>query len=132
MTDRLRAVQRLLGVRNQLKRVAEWKLAGLNGQVSALGEAQREVIGALNAGHDLHGLFVGAMARHLGVLGKRSEEASAAAARQAQELRERTGQAKCAERLARKVELDGRREQEKAVLGEVIDQLARPGGASLP
>ena len=127
---RLESLRRILAVQSQLKRRAEWKLADLESKGQEIDKSQQEVIAALNADHNLHGLFVETMSRNLAALAKRSDAVRAAAEVERQELRERSGMVRQAERRARIVDQENRRVRERTRLEDIIDELARPDRAS--
>ncbi len=126
MSDkRLRTLHRILSVQEQLRRTAETKLAGLQRRERELNAAQAEIIAALNGNHHLHGLFVAEMSRSLGKLAKQADDVRAAKDIQGQELRDRTGMVRQAERRVRDVSQDSEREIERSRLEDVLERLAR-------
>jgi len=82
MTDRLRAMQRVLKVQKQLHRLAQWKLTGLEQQEEALNGRQEHLLRFLDEEGSYTALFGEALMRRLRNVGE--EKAKVLAAKQEQ------------------------------------------------
>lgn len=133
MQRRARKSHRVLALQQQLNRIEQWKLAELQRRLAGLETEQRELIGALNEDHALHGLFIDTMARRLSSL---AEEAVVVGRdKDAQSVRavEHSAKVKLAERLAEARDLDVQRADDRRQLLDMIEQfLRRPRTTSLP
>jgi hypothetical protein len=131
MKKRLQAVNRILTVQEQLRRLAEGKLAELERRETALQASRRDLVSALNEDPVLHGLFIEAMARRVRSISSDIAKVERAKEAQVKHLLETTGRMKRVERVAGALDRAYRTELEKKELAELIDEL-RPSGASLP
>ncbi|WP_157961486.1 hypothetical protein [Microvirga flavescens] len=132
MDKRLRKTQRLLKVQEQMHRIAEWKLAGLQRQASELRDAQETLIQTLNDDDALHGLFVAPAARRLQQLAGQSSQVEAAQTAQSQIVLDKAMQVKRTERMVGTLEQEHRRNTEKKDYLSLLDRLATKRDASLP
>ena len=123
--NRLRTLHRILTIQEQLRRVAEVKLAALQKEEQELDTAQEEIVAALNRDGPLHGLFVTSMSKALGKLATRGDQVRDLKESQAEDLRKRTGIVRQAERRAREVDQAARREVERMRLVDIIERVAR-------
>jgi hypothetical protein len=133
MSRRSARGHRVLALQRQLNRIEQWKLAELQMRLAALDTAQRELIGALNEDHALHGLFIDTMAQRLGSLAE--EEAQVKRAKDVQTLLalESATREKLAERMARAGDRDAQREEDARRLLDIVEGLLqRRRDASLP
>jgi hypothetical protein len=132
MNRRLRKIERLLALQEQLHRLAEWKLAALDRKKAELASDQASLVGALNRDDPLHGVFIEAMARRLNALAREADRVNRARAAASRRLTEEGLTLKRAERMTVRV-----RRQYEEILGkrgfaDLIDRLAKPDDASLP
>jgi hypothetical protein len=132
MNRRLRKIERLLALQEQLHRLAEWKLAALDRKKAELASDQASLVGALNRDDPLHGVFIEAMARRLNALAREADRVNRARAAASRRLAEEGLTLKRAERMTVRV-----RRQYEEILGkrgfaDLIDRLAKPDDASLP
>jgi hypothetical protein len=132
MNRRLRKIERLLALQEQLHRLAEWKLAALDRKQAELASDQASLIGALNRDDPLHGVFIEAMARRLNALAREADRVNRARAAASRRLAEEGLTLKRAERMTVRA-----RRQYEEILGkrgfaDLIDRLAKPDDASLP
>jgi len=133
MADRLAKVRRIQAVQAELHRLAEWRLAGLARKQQELAEEQTVLIETLNDEDQLHGLFVGAMARRLRTLAGETERVKVAHEAQTDRVLDEARRLKQAERMVDRVSVDHRRETEKRDLQALVEALlARRRDASLP
>ena len=130
MQKRLTTLRRLLSVEQQMKRMADAKLADLQRRKAALQDEERELVAALNGEGPFQGLFVDAVARRLTRVAEEAERAEAERQAQAGRVLDRSLRVSRAERLLEKVARECRHELEKRDLAELIEQAA--GRASLP
>lgn len=122
--QRLQKAERLHKVQEQLHRIAEWKLAELQRQITGLQEAQETLIQTLNNDDVLHGLFVESAARRLSNLAKDEERLRQAAKVQTRVVCDRAMQAKRIERFNEVLSVEGRRAAEKENYLQLLDALA--------
>jgi hypothetical protein len=132
MRQRLAKVRRILRVQEQLARVEEWKLAALERRGAEVEAAERELIGALNADHELHGLFLDVMARRLCSLSEEAGRICAERDAQASRVRAQSAKLRMAERMLQTATAELRGEEAKRDLLDLIDDLAGRERASLP
>jgi hypothetical protein len=132
MDRRLRKIERVLAVQQQLHRLAEWRLAGLDRERRELAASEVQLVAALNQDEKLQGVFVEAMARRLAAIARDGERVNRAREVQGRRLFEEGRKLKMVERMNDRV----RREYQKAFarqgFGELLETLARPDDASLP
>ncbi len=127
---RLKKIDRIMQVQEQLHRAAEWKLANLVRKQSELSEAQEQAIEALNDDGAFHGLFVDAMARRLHMLGSEADRVRQAQSAQTEVVREEALRLKTTERLSEKLGREQRRALEKRSFQELLEGLAAKRDAS--
>jgi hypothetical protein len=129
---RLRAIQRIAGVQEQLRRSAEWKLADLQRQESALRKRESDLVSFLGGGHAFSGLFAAAMARRFRTLSEEIAAVGRAKDAQRAHLMRQAGRAKRAERLLARLEMKDRSSREAQDLNDLLEQLAGRAKASPP
>lgn len=132
MDKRLRKTTRLLKVQEQLHRIAEWKLAGLQAKAAELQNAQEALIRTLNDDDALYGLFVEARSKRLQVLAAEANVVEKAQDEQRKAAFERAMQVKRTERMVDVITTETRREVEKKEYLAILDGLATKSNASLP
>jgi len=132
MRKRLQTLQRIVEVKEHLRRSAEWRLARLTRDELALLEDQRSVIAALNADQPLHGLFVEAMARSLRSTSEKLDRVRSAQAKERAELAAQTSQLRQGERALREVARQHERVAEGKALTEAVEADLARRDASLP
>ncbi len=103
MTDRLKKIERLLALQQQLHRLAEWKLAALDRKKAELASEQESLFGALNDDEPLQGLFVEAMARRLNALARETDKVNRARECASRRLAQEGLTLKRAERMTERV-----------------------------
>ncbi|MBK1622015.1 hypothetical protein [Afifella marina] len=130
MKDRSKKIERILQVQKKMHEVAEWELADISRQGSALDQERRALIEALNDDDTFHGLFVDAKVKRLSRL---SSEADQLARRQAEQTAQVLAQArrlKTTERLSGKLERESRKAEERRSFQLLLEAFARPTDAS--
>jgi hypothetical protein len=132
LKNRLAKLARIVEVKDHQRRSAEWRLGRLRQEEAAVLEDQQAIIAALNEDQPLHGLFVEAMAKHLGVLSQKLDHLRRAQARQTAELRTHTGQFRQADRMLADASRKQARADEWKELSDVIDAALARRDASLP
>jgi hypothetical protein len=135
MRDRTRRMERLLEVQQAMHRLEEWRLAALDRERHAIGEAEAELVGRLGGDDPFLRLFADLASRHLRSLAvttgrlARDREVQSARTFAAALAAKRT------ERFAERSIREERREGEKRRLQSVIEAFgasAADGDASLP
>ncbi len=124
--------RRILVALEQLHRVEQWKMADLERRLAELEKEQLELIGALNATHALHGLFIDATARRLGTTAEEAERVARAKEAQALTLKEHATRVKISERVTLVHEQEAAREREAKELLEIVEQTVGSKRTSLP
>jgi hypothetical protein len=131
--DRLDKVRRIKRLQGELHKLAEWRLAQLAQRERGLAEQQEALVASLNDEDQLHGLFVGSMARRLKSLAGEAERVRAMREVQSGRVLDEAKRLKRADLMAGRIESDERREAEKRDLLRLIEALAgRRRDASLP
>jgi hypothetical protein len=132
MDKRLRKTTRLLKVQEQLHKIAEWNLIGLQRRAKELQDAQETLIHTLNNDEVLHGLFVESRARRLQTLAGEASQVEIAREEQRKIALERAMQVKRTERIVDSIAVEHRRTVEKKDYLALLDGLATKNDASLP
>jgi hypothetical protein len=127
MEKRLKSIKRVIAVQEQLRRLAEGKLADLERREANLVSSRREIVASLNEDQALHGLFLEARARRVTSLSKDIASLGRAKEAQAKHLREETGRLKRAERIADELGREHQVALDRKELGELVDRLAAQG-----
>ena len=131
MRQRLKSLSRLFEVQKQLHRAAEARLAILKRQEAEIETETCELIAALNRDDALRGLFLDAAVRRLRALADRGDQLARAREAQAQEALRHGARLKQAERMLSAAAAQARREAEKSLLADIVEDLASRH-ASLP
>jgi hypothetical protein len=124
MRKRLNSLARLVEVQTQLFHEAEARLARLKREEAAIEEEKRELFAALNGDDALRGLFIDAAVRRLRALTDRGDNLRRAREIQEREALRHGGRLKQAQRMLRSAVSAARREEEKAMLLDVVESLA--------
>lgn len=132
MEKRLRSLARIVSVKDQLRRAAEWRLAELARKEEEAAADQRAIIAALNDDHPLHGYLVDAMASHLRRVSERLDAVGREKIAETERLRKETGQLRQAERMLAEAGTAHGRTAERKALAEIIEAALARGPASLP
>ncbi|MFI4996025.1 MAG: hypothetical protein ACHQAQ_09610 [Hyphomicrobiales bacterium] len=127
MKKRLHAIKRIQTVQEQLRQLAEAKLAELERREAGLLAQRRELVGALNEDTVLHGLFIEAMAKRVRSISSDIAQLEDVKAAQAKRLLEQTGRLKRVDRAAASLDRDYQAALEKSELAELIDSFKPPG-----
>ena len=132
MDRRLRKIERVLAVQQQLHRLAEWRLAGLDRERRELQASEVQLVAALNQDEKLQGVFVEAMARRIAAIARDGERVNRAREVQGRRLFEEGRKLKMVERMNDRVRREYRKAFARHGFGELLETLARPDDASLP
>jgi hypothetical protein len=132
MDRRLRKIERVLAVQQQLHRLAEWRMAGLDRERRELVESEAQLVAALNHDEQLQGVFVDAMARRLAAIARDAERVNRAREVQGRRLREEGMKLKMVERMNDRVRRQYREAFARRGFSDLLETLARPDDASLP
>jgi hypothetical protein len=130
MKDRARAARRMLQVQKQLHRLEELKYALIQQRLARTEQEQLELSQALSEDGALHSLFIDMSARRLTALRQEAGRLAAEREEHARSLLAHAGRLRNAERLAAELELELRRDGERAELEEVLE-VALASDASL-
>jgi hypothetical protein len=131
MKVRARKLQRILKAQQQLKAAEEWRMAGLERQLSASENAEREIIATLNDESVLHGLFLDTMARRLRRQSEETRRVAEARDKQSARLIDAARKLKSVGNLGAQVQEHLRRDGDKRELADLIETLLARGDASL-
>lgn len=132
MKDRIRKLDRVLKVQEQLQKRAELKLVTIHREISELKTAQEVLIQTMNEHDTLHGLFIDVTAKRLQSLAGQTAQAEVAKTVQEKATFEAAMQVKRTEKMLSGIKLDKRRDDEKKDLISIIESFAHSGGASFP
>ncbi len=132
MRDRLKKVERVLAVQEQLHRLAQWKMAALQREKAANAEGQVDLLSALNDDNELHGLFVEAMTRRLAALSREAERLERARHVMEQHLSQEGLKLKRTERMTDRVRREHQLGRDKRLFQDLLETLAKARDASLP
>jgi len=132
MTDRFRAMQRILTVQNQLHRLAQWKLALLERQGDALEASQQHLLRFLDEEKSYTALFGEALMRRLRNIGEEKTKVAKAKQIQAGETLEELRRVGRMQRLVDDLGTKARQETERKELNDILEQLNHRRDASLP
>jgi hypothetical protein len=130
--DRLKKVERVLAVQEQLHRLAQWKMAALERQKTENADNQVGLLAALNADNELHGLFVDAMTRRLAALARDAERLERARQAMEQQLAEEGLKLKRTEKMTHRVRREHTLGRDKRLFQDILETLAKARDASLP
>jgi hypothetical protein len=126
MDRRLRKIERVLAVQQQLHRLAEWRMAGLDRERRELAESEAQLVAALNHDEQLQGVFVDAMARRLAAIARDAERVNRAREVQGRRLREEGMKLKMVERMNDRVRRQYREAFARRGFSDLLETLARP------
>ena len=132
MRSRLKKIERVLAVQEQLHRLAQWKMAALEREKTANADGQVDLISALNADNQLHGLFVEAMTRRLAALAREAERLERARGVMEKELSEEGLKLKRTEKMTDRVRREHQLGRDKRLFQDLLETLAKARDASLP
>jgi hypothetical protein len=132
MQTRLKKVERVLAVQEQLHRLAQWKMAALERAKAENADGQAGLLSALNADTELHGLFIEAMTRRLTALARDAERLERARRVMEEQLSEEGLKLKRTERMTDRVRREDQRGRDKRLFQDLLETLARARDASLP
>ena len=132
MHNRLKKVERVLAVQEQLHRLAQWKMAALERAKAENADGQAGLLSALNADTELHGLFIEAMTRRLTALARDAERLERARRVMEEQLSEEGLKLKRTERMTDRVRREDQRGRDKRLFQDLLETLARARDASLP
>jgi hypothetical protein len=129
---RMRRARRLLEVQEQLKRLEEARVAGLQLRQSEIAALHEELVSALNRDDGPSGLMVTAIVRRLKSLNEETSRNVEELNRRMAELQIHAGRAKWAERRFRDYEQQVNRIRTQKELLDLIERIITPKDASLP
>ena len=129
---RMERARRLLQVQEQLKRLEEARVAGLQLRQSEIAALQEELVSALNRDDGPSGLMVTAIVRRLKSLNEETSRNVEELNGRMAELQIHAGRAKWAERRFRDYEQQVNRIRTQKELLDLIERIITPKDASLP
>jgi hypothetical protein len=132
MQNRLKKVERVLAVQEQLHRLAQWRMAALDREKADNADGQVDLLSALNDDNQLHGLFIDAMTRRLTALARDAERLERARRVMEQQLSEEGLKLKRTEKMTDRVRRDYVRGRDKRLFQDLLETLAKARDASLP
>ncbi len=132
MRDRLKKVERVLAVQEQLHRLAQWRMAALEREKAENADGQVNLLSALNTDNQLHGFFVEAMTRRLTALARDAERLERTRRVMEQKLSEEGLKLKRTERMTDRVRREHQRGHDKRLFQDLLETLAKARDASLP
>jgi predicted P-loop ATPase len=132
MQSRLKKVERVLAVQEQLHRLAQWRMAALEREKTENANGQADLLSALNDDSRLQGLFVEAMTKRLAVLAREAERLERARRVMEQQLSEEGLKLKRTEKMTDRVRREHQRGHDKQLFQDLLETLAKARDASLP
>lgn len=132
MQNRLKKIERVLAVQEQLHRLAQWKMAALEREKADNAGGQADLLSALNEDNQLHGLFVDAMTRRLTALSREAARLERARRAMEQQLSEEGLKLKRTEKMTDRVRREHIRGRDKRLFQDLLETLAKARDASLP
>ncbi len=129
---RLRKIERVLAVQEQMHRLAEWRIAALDREKAEIARGQESLLGALNGDDPMHGLFVEAMTRRLTALTREADRLAKAREVMEKKLTEETLKLKRTERMTDRVRREHATSEEKRLFQDLLETLGKTRDASLP
>ncbi len=132
MHNRLKKIERVLAVQAQLHRLAQWKMAALERAKAENADGQVDLLSALNADTELHGLFVEAMTRRLTALARDAERLERARRVMEEQLAEEGLKLKRTEKMTGRVRREHAQGRDKRLFQDLLETLAKARDASLP
>jgi hypothetical protein len=128
MKRRLQAIRRLVAVQDQLRRLAEWKLADIDRQIAEVAAAQADLDRFVDRSHPISGMLLGVVTAQRRRLGVRAVQLKEARVGQAERVLEASRSFKLAENIEGRVDEEDRRRREKAELADLIESAVQPRG----
>lgn len=132
MADRLKKIERVLAVQEQMHRLAQWRIAAVEREKAEVAQGEASLLSALNDDNQLHGLFVEAMTRRLAVLAREAERLERLRRTMEEQLSEEALQLKRTERMTDRVRREHERGRDKRLFQDLLETLAKARKASLP
>ncbi len=132
MQNRLKKIERVLAVQEQLHRLAQWRMAALERQKADNADGQADLLSALNHDNQLHGLFIDAMTRRLAALARDAERLERARRVMEQHLSEEGLKLKRTEKMTDRVRREHAHGRDKRLFQDLLETLAKARDASLP
>ena len=129
---RLKKIERVLAVQEQMHRLAEWRIAALDREKAEIARGQESLLGALNDDDPMHGLFVEAMTRRLTALTREADRLAKAREVMEKKLTEETLKLKRTERMTDRVRREHATSEEKRLFQDLLETLGKTRDASLP
>jgi len=130
MSQRVKKMDRIRKVQQQLHKMAEWELVRLQQKGTELKAAQVAVIEALNDDEKLSGLFVDAASKRLRAFATEADQVEQRRHKQAEETLDRAMQVKRTEKMLSSLKEDHRRESERRDLMAILESVVARGDAS--
>jgi hypothetical protein len=131
MTDRYRAVKRVLAVQNQMHRLAQWKLAELERKEDALRDNQERLLRFLDQEGSYTALLSDTLMRRLRNVSEQKAQTAIEKEKQAERTLEESRRKGRMQRMVDHVAGDARREEERSELRDVLEQINNRRNASL-
>lgn len=123
MSDRLAKARRIVAVREQMHKIAEWEQARLIREQAELERTRGELLASYD--HDLFGrLFAASVARRLAQVSRAAQTVGEAKARQEEKVRDEALALKRAERLETHAEVAARSEADKKAFQALVEASA--------
>lgn len=132
MKQRLKKIDRLIKVQQNLQKSAEIILANLYREETELKTAQEELLQTMGDSDALHGLFVDALAKKLKTLTLEESQTQAAIVKQKELTLEKALQVKRTEKVLSRLKEDDRRGEEKRSLTAILEGIVQKDSTSLP
>jgi signal transduction histidine kinase len=130
MTDRLRAMQRVLKVQTQLYRLAQWKLTGLERKEDALSDRQQHLLRFLDEEGSYTALFGEALMRRLRNVGEEKTKVLAAKQEQANQTLEESRRLGRMRNMVEDLGEEARIETDREDLRDILELLNHQRNAS--
>ena len=132
MRNRLKKIERVLAVQEQLHRLAQWKMASLDREKAENASGQAGLLSALNDDGQLQGLFIEAMTRRLKALSREAERLERARRVVEEQLSEQALKLKRTERMTDRVRREHQAGRDKRLFQDLLETLAKTRDASFP
>jgi hypothetical protein len=129
MKSRLQSIRRVVAVQEQLRRLAEWKLADIERQLAEVAAAQADLDRFVDRAHPLTGMLLGVVTTQRRKLALRAAQLKEARVSQTQHVLEASRSFKLAENIEGRIDEEERRRREKAELAELIENAVKTRGA---
>jgi hypothetical protein len=131
MTDRFRAVKRVLAVQTQMHRLAQWKLAELERLEDTLRDNQERLLRFLDEEQSYTALFGDTVMRRLRNIGEQKAQVTVAKTEQADRTLEESKRTGRMQRMADDLSEEARRELDRLELREILERINHRRNASL-